>query len=706
MIILIYNLAFLRIQSTLLDYSISNLQQSLLWGGILAFLMLFIFLRDIRSPWLIGITIPLSIVVSLLVFYLADISINIISLSGLVLGVGLMIDNAIIVIDNITQLRLRGFALSDACIKGTNEVMRPLISSALTTSAVFIPLIFLSGISGALFFDQAVAIAIGLGVSLAVSILVLPPLYKLIYPKKRITKLISSQFTVKNGISTFIYEKGLGIIFRYPFVFLLSLLLITALGFWLSSNMRIQRLPEVQQRELILHLDWNEPIHLEESQKRVNSLLTHLAPFWKHSDTQIGIQQFLLNSTPEQKETELSIHMQTHTPEALQVLQDTLTSYLQTHYPRSPYSISPPPNLFERLFADNVPALLVQISKVGQTQSPDIQLINHFIQEIGQSNGMQFPSLSSKAYQVIQADLEKLALYKVSPTMLLESLQSAFSAREIGSLSARRKEIPIFISGPVQSIQEILTHAQVSNFQGILIPVSQLVNLKAFDAHQTLSGGKSGEYVPIPFDIQETQLHDLLASIHIWLQSHRGIDVQIKGSLLSGSDLLFELGWVLGIALLMLYFILAAQFESLTQPLIVLLEIPIDLAAAILVLWISSASLNLMSMIGMIVMSGIIINDSILKIDTINRLVREGKSVKEAIYMGGHRRLIPILMTSLTTIFAVVPFLFIEGLGADIQKPLALAIIGGMTVGTFVSLFFIPLAYRLLHRLNTTNTHK
>ena len=161
----------------------------------------------------------------------------------------------------------------------------------------------------------------------------------------------------------------------------------------------------------------------------------------------------------------------------------------------------------------------------------------------------------------------------------------------------------------------------------------------------------------------------------------------------SQKELFRELGLVLLISVMLLYFILAAQFESFLQPLIVLIELPIDIAGALLLLYIFGESLNIMSAIGIIVMSGIIINDSILKIDTINRTRWSGVDVLEAIKIGGRRRLKPILMTSLTTILALVPFLFFSGLGAELQRPLAISVIGGMAIGTFVSLYFIPLAY-------------
>jgi multidrug efflux pump subunit AcrB len=195
-----------RNQTTLLDYSIGNLQQDLMWGAILAFVVMFFFMKDYRAPLLIGITIPTSLVVSMLFFYILGISINVISLSGIILGVGMTVDNSIIVIDNITQhrerLRRRKFSnspttesleykdetdteiLESACVSGTNEVFGPLLSSSLTNSSVFLPLIFISGIAGAMFYDQAMAVTVGLLVSLGVSATLLPVYYLLIYRRR------------------------------------------------------------------------------------------------------------------------------------------------------------------------------------------------------------------------------------------------------------------------------------------------------------------------------------------------------------------------------------------------------------------------------------------------------------------------------------------------------------------------------------------
>ncbi|MFA6757747.1 MAG: efflux RND transporter permease subunit, partial [Bacteroidales bacterium] len=176
-------------------------------------------------------------------------------------------------------------------------------------------------------------------------------------------------------------------------------------------------------------------------------------------------------------------------------------------------------------------------------------------------------------------------------------------------------------------------------------------------------------------------------------------DVLYSGSYFTNRELIKELVVILSVALLLLFFILAAQFESLIQPFIIISEVFVDVFGAMFFLWLFGSGLNLMSMIGIVVMSGIVINDSILKVDTINRLRREGYSLLRAVMMGGARRLKPIIMTSMTTILAIAPFLIRGDMGSDLQYPLSLALIGGMIMGTIVSIFFIPLFYYNIYKI-------
>jgi multidrug efflux pump subunit AcrB len=210
---------------------------------------------------------------------------------------------------------------------------------------------------------------------------------------------------------------------------------------------------------------------------------------------------------------------------------------------------------------------------------------------------------------------------------------------------------------------------------------------------KTITGGIEGEYYPIALNTDEEKVNHTITSVKNVVKENKLYTVSFSGSFFSNKELMGELIVVLLISLLLLYFILASQFESLILPLIILIEIPLDLAGSFLLLKIFGMSLNLMSMIGIVVMSGIVINDSILKIDTIIQLQRQGNSILKALLFAGQRRLKPILMTSLTTILAVVPLLFTGGLGAELQAPLATVLTGGMILGTIISLYFTPLCY-------------
>ena len=212
-----------------------------------------------------------------------------------------------------------------------------------------------------------------------------------------------------------------------------------------------------------------------------------------------------------------------------------------------------------------------------------------------------------------------------------------------------------------------------------------------------ITAGRDGEYIPMRFyDVENPPA--LVAQIRETFRGSKEWEVDFSGSFFSNEQMMSELVIILLVSLLLMYFILCAQFESFLQPLIVLIEIPVDTAFALVTLWALGHTLNLMSAIGIIVTCGIIVNDSILKLDAMNTLRKSGMPLLEAIHLAGHRRLRPIIMTSLTTILAMVPLLFTSDMGSELQKPMAIAMIGAMAIGTLVSLFLVPLVYWFIYR--------
>ncbi len=695
-----------RDQTGILKYAIENLRQSLMLGGFLAFLILFLFLKDTRSPWLIGFSIPVSLVISLLFFHLLNLSLNIISLSGLILGVGMMIDNSIIVIDNITQRMERGESLAQSCIRGTNEVIRPLISSVLTTCAVFLPLIFISGIAGALFYDQAVAVAIGLFVSLLVSVTLLPTLYRLFWLRaerknkprtNRIARLMEKYrlFQVED-----IYEKGWHWVFsKRRWMMPLFLMLIIA-GGYMGWQMKKERFPSFKQQELVVQIDWNERIHLSENSKRVEQLIIESESMTELVNAFVGTQQYVMHRGIDLSATEAVLFFSLKQGYVTKDLEDQIREQLETKHPEAKFSFRFPETIFDRLFADREAPFVTKVSSQKINGVPEVEEMDRVLNMIQQAYpGYKPESFARNQYLEVRVQPEQLALYDVNQQNLYARLKAALNEYQIGVLRSRTLYVPIVLSDKAGSINTILRDLKIVNRQGEEIPVNHLVKLVRKENYKTLFGGKDGEYVPVSFyNVADIAPHALAKEVREQLQDKFDLNLSFSGQLFSSRLLLKELLIVMLIALALLYFILAAQFESLTQPLIVLLEVPMDIAGALGLLWLFGGSINLMAMIGIIVMSGIIINDSILKIDTINQLRKQGMGLLNAIETGGRRRLKPILMTSLTTILALVPFLFAHDMGSELQQPLALTVIGGMTLGTLVSLYFIPLCYYYLYR--------
>ena len=695
-----------RNQTKLLDYSIDNLGQSLILGTSLAFLIMFLFLKDFKAPLLIGITIPSSLVISMLFFYIIGISINIISLSGIILGVGMMIDNSIIVIDNITQHRERGKTTSlnpvlliKYCVNGTNEVFRPMLSSVLTTCSVFIPLIFISGISGALFYDQAMAVTIGLLVSLLVSVTLLPVYYKLFYGRSK--RVGENRFLQKiNSIDyARLYEKGFRFVMKKQAIAWMLAGLFLFGAWYLYTDLEKSKLPPISKDETLLVIDWNERIHIDENASRANKLVTAMDS-WLHENTcLVGKQQFIMDKTSTTGSSEVVIYMKAKSPGGLPGLTVQAASFLQANYPSSRFHFEEVGNIFNMVFPENEAPLVARLRAVNDNGPAQINFLQKQLTKIRSAfSDIAIPGLALYEYTVLNTDQAKLLLYDVAFETIYTKLKSAFNENQLLLITDNQDFVPVVLGDRPAGVRETINRLSVRNKQNELIPLRDLTSETKGQDLKTIVAGKEGEYYPIPFDIEGSQVERVMQKIQKLVNSDRWYEVNFSGGALDNRSLMKELLLILLISLALLYFILASQFESLTLPLIVLIEVPVAVFGAFLALKLGGAGINLMSLIGIIVMSGIIINDSILKIDTINQLQRQGYSLMHALVEAGHRRLKPILMTSLTTILALLPFLFTTGLGSDLQRPLALAVIGGMALGTIVSLYLVPLLYYYLKR--------
>lgn len=698
-----------RNQTELLDYTISNLQQNLSLGFLFICIVAVLFLGDIKSPFIIGLSMVVSIVICFLFFYFFKMSLNIISLSGLILALGMMIDSSIIVTENISQYRERGYSLRRACVAGTSEVITPMLSSSLTTIAVFLPLIFMSGIAGALFYDQAFAVTVGLLVSYFTGIMLLPVLYMLVYRTGMRRKSWFSRIRINNPLKEHtldrFYDAGVDWVFAHKTLCTLFCIVSIPLCVFLFFFIGKERMPEIDQNELIARVEWNENIHVDENRRRVDALFMGLDETVVERNAAVGQQDYLLNREQALSSSEAELYFKTKSTADIEPLSREVYEQLKSEYPLAVVTFSPPETVFEKLFVTGEADIVAELYARNREQTPDAGELRELEQRFAGLTGTAPTGIVFENQLNIRILQEKLLLYNVSYDELYRELKTAFKENSVAMLHSYQQYLPISIVGEEKTVNEVLQQSLIStrpDSKGKVeyVPLRDLVVVSPAEDLKTITAGRNGEYIPFRFYGVDEAEH-LMQEVKQEADGTGDWDTAFSGSFFSNRRMLDELVVILFISILLMYFILAAQFESFVQPLIVLLEIPVDVAFALLLLWVCGHTLNLMSAIGLIVTCGIIINDSILKLDAINELRKGGMPLLEAIHEAGRRRLRPIIMTSLTTIFAMVPLLFSFDMGSELQKPLSIAMIGAMVVGTLVSLFIIPLIYWFIYKKKT-----
>ena len=693
-----------RDQTELLDYSIKNLLLNIILAVVFACIVIFLFMQDLRSPLLVALTIPVSLVISFFVFYLIGMTINIISLSGLLLGVGMMVDNTIVVTDNITARWQRGDPLRTAVTEGTREVSGPMLSSVLTTCAVFIPLVFLNGLAGQLFYDQAISITVVLLVAYLVTITLIPVYYWALY--KRFDSFQPNRWLsrIRLGGATKWYDRTVSwflsnrwTVWALP---LLSVLVIAAGVAWMPKS----KLPPITYTDAILHVDWNDPLTLDENRTRIEALIAEAGEDCDQTTALVGVQQFVLGHSPDQALNESSLYVHRADAVTLERLRQRLTQYVATHYPAAVAEFGTAGNIFDMVFAERDAELVTRL-RPTTAEGLRVESLQATLAAIRAAlPDVPIDEVPLKTDILYVSDPEQMALYDVSFADLQGVLTNALNGNTIFSILQGDRSIPVVMGTDVREMEQILSTSFIKkaasspNEEPTLIPVRALMRQGWEQDFKTRIAGNEGSYYPIAMDVRSSQVSGIMKKVREAVLREGHYDAGFSGAYFSNLEMIRQMFLVLLIAIALLFLILASQFESLVQPVIILSEILIDIAASLGVLWILGEGINLMSLIGLVVICGIVINDSILKIDTINRLVRSGWEMEAAVHEAGHRRLKAIIMTSVTTILAVLPFLSRGNMGDDLQFPMALVIIVGMVVGTLVSLFFVPAVYATFFR--------
>ncbi len=709
-------------QAEFISESIHNVLQSLYLGGLFAFVILIYFLRDLKNPLIVGLSIPISITTTFICMYFLDIHFNIVSLGGLALGIGILVDNSIVVLENIYRYREMSHEPGEAAVRGTREVGLAITASTLTTMSVFMPLVYVKGIAGALFYEQAVTISLALTASLIVSILLLPMLSARSWkaPNKsgqfyRIGRVAATPFLLTIDLFQYLFNKFF-LLYEYVLVRALrhrwqvvgALFVLLALSTYLAIGLERELIPTVDRKHLVLRAELSPGSNLPTTAAEITKLERHLLREAGVASvlSSIGITREILDRQyrPGVNKAMLDIEV-AEGSESANVAKQIEAAFGE--FSRLTLSLSPPESAFEQLFQQHQTQFDLKIIGPQLTVLADLsQRITDFMQQDAGFANARVDLQASKQVFNVEIQREAALQYGIRLAELADFINRqlqgstptqfvAFADRiDIKVLAEHRDELDLW---------RVLNMQYPVKTQGrlVFVPLSELVRLKPSEGYEAIHRENQGRTVAITAALQgldfaqaEAQLNEFLPQLAI----PDGYWIEIGTQHAELQEHYQNLYLILFISIVLVYFILAAQFESLAVPFVIVVAVPLASIGVICTLWLTGNTLNIMSLLGCIVLVGIVVNDSIVKTDFIHRHYRASGDLGQAIVEAGQKRFRPICMTTLTTVCGLLPMALSSGSGAELRRPLAWAVVGGISISTLLILLAVPILYSVVVR--------
>lgn len=697
-----YQLTTVTNQGKFIREAIVEVEETALMGILLAVFVLFIFLRRIGTTLIVSIAMPISIIATFNLMYFNDLTINIMTLGGLALGAGMLVDNAIVVIENIFRNHENGMSVKDAAINGTAEVGGAITASTLTTIVVFLPIVYLHGASGELFKDQAWTVAFSLLSSLFVAIFLIPMLYHRFYKNK--TAPIK-----KRTVQITSYGKLLEKILKVKWVVILIGLVLAGASFLLIPKIGSEFMPQTQSREFVMELKLSEGTKLERTEatvKNIEAILheylgenldktySHAGPSNVFSSGQSSV--FQGENTAEIK----VILAENSTLTADQVIEtmDQLTNNIEN----LEVSFSKEETALQSILGSDEAPLVVEIAGVEMDELENLtNEVRNRISTIPGIYNIQ-TSIEDGAPEVeVVIDRIRAGLYNLNINTVVSQLQDQLQGKNAGQLEQGGEMRDITIKLPETPLSDLGNMNIRSGNQ--IYRLTEIAELKEGVSPREIYRKNQNRIARV-----SAQLEPGLALQHVAGEIRNATSditlpadysIRVTGDEEKRQESMAGLGFALILSIVLVYMVMASQFESLIHPFTVILTIPFAITGSLLTFFILGRPLNIMALIGIIMLAGIAVNNSIILIDRINQLIKEGMSRKYAIIYAGQQRIRPILMTSLTTILALLPLTIGMGESASLRSPMALAVIGGMITSTMLTLVVIPCVYDVLDRL-------
>ena len=704
-------------QGQFIEESIKNVSSSAIMGGILAIFILIVFLKNIRTTLIIGTSIPISIIATFVLIYFSGISLNMVSLGGLALGVGMLVDNAIVVLENIYRYRLEGYDRIKAAMLGTQEVGASVMASTLTTVAVFLPIVFVEGVTAQIFKELALTVTFSLLASLVVALTLIPMLSSKLLKvsetndemdKNKFHKLLSKWDDMLDAIDNY-YRKALAWVLHHRKTTVLTVLTIFILGIGCIFFVGTEYFPTMDQGQFTVNIKLPQGSLLKETNsitERVEKIISEV-PEIEKVFVNVGTSGNVGLSTGGNSNNTSSING------TLKPIKDRKRSTAEVVDDiRSKVSLIPGADIKINEVSSGMmggagggSAISIKVS--GRELEELVNIAKEVEDSIKGVDGIRQVknSLSQGRPEAqVYVNRDKASYYGLGTYQVSSALRMAVEGRVSTRYKVDGKEIDVRVQLPKEdrNSYDTLKNIKINTPMGTEVTLSDIAEIKIEQGPTVINRESQERYVSVTADVFGRDVGSVSKDVENKITAitpPAGYSIEMGGQQKEIVEAFSSLALALILSVILVYMVMAAQFESLLHPFTIMFSVPVAYSGSAFALFITRRALSVPAFIGVIMLAGIVVNNAIVLVDYINILRKSGMSMKDAILKAGPTRLRPILMTTLTTLLGLLPLALGIGEGAELQAPLATVVIGGLLTSTLLTLVIVPVIYTLFDDL-------
>ncbi|AKL96283.1 cation/multidrug efflux pump [Clostridium aceticum] len=710
-------------ESTYITDAINNVLQSVVLGAVFAIMVLYLFLRNLRSTLIIGTSIPIAVIGTFALLYFGNITLNLMTLGGLALGVGMLVDNAIVVLENIYRFRTEGYSKKEAASLGASEVAMSVTASTLTTIAVFLPIVFVEGMISSLFTELALAVTFSLVASLIVSLTLIPMLsskflrvtdednMKTKSTRKRFGAVYDAFDKIFNGIENR-YRKILTWSLGHRKITILMAMIIFLGSLSSVFFIGVELFPATDEGQVNINVSLPVGSELHEVNEVLFEIEESLAAI-EEIDTVFssvggGGQMGFGGGSSNRGSVTIRLSKMKERDRNSKEVADEVRGLLKD-IPGTEISVSESANAMGGMAGDPISISLKgdeleTLKEISEDFKGMIESVED-TREITTSFSEGIPEVQ------ISIDKYRAATYGLTTAQIANSVRNTTSGLTATRYKLDGDEIDVIVKGENSATESLANLEQmgIQTAAGGSIPLNQVASVSVEQGPVQINREDQQRVVTISGQIGNRDLRSVTQDIDEALRNYdlpQGYSYDMGGQNQQMNDAFADLLLALILAVILIYMVMAAQFESLIHPFTIMLSVPVALAGALLGLLITGKALGITALIGIIMLAGIVVNNGIVLVDYINTLREAGKERNEAIIAAGPVRLRPILMTTLTTVLGLLPLAIGIGEGSEMQAPMGIVVIAGLLLSTVLTLVLIPTVYTIIDDISVSIKRK